>query len=105
MDAHPLEDIDALAARTTSLIAHLDGALDATMLDAIAGVWSTLEHAAADRPAHARAVRSRLFWETLSPGDVAGTTNSVVHELPARWHEPQHEHEGAAEPEPEAEAA
>ncbi|MEO6867447.1 MAG: hypothetical protein ABI200_05450 [Gaiellales bacterium] len=67
MDAYSRDDLDSLAERTTNLIAHLDGALDATMLDAITGVWSTLEHAAADGPAHARAIRSRLFWQSLEP--------------------------------------
>ncbi|MCW2924453.1 MAG: hypothetical protein JWM98_1857 [Thermoleophilia bacterium] len=57
--------------RACRLAAHLDGALDETMLDAIQGVWTTLEHAAADAPAHARAVRSRMFWESLAPGGAA----------------------------------
>ena len=68
MDAHFHDDADALAERTTRLIAHLDGALSPSMLDAMSGVWSTLERAAADDSAHARAVRARLFWESLTPG-------------------------------------
>ena len=70
MDAHPHDDLDVLAERTTRLISHLDGALDRSTLDAMTGVWSTLERAAADDSAHARAVRARLFWDSLTPGGV-----------------------------------
>lgn len=72
MDAHPSDaDADVPAERTTRLIAHLEGALEQSMLEAMSGVWSMLEHASTDAPAHARAVRSRLFWESLSPGGAA----------------------------------
>ena len=87
MDAHPHDDVDVLAQRTTHLIAHLDGALDPSMLQAMSGVWSTLEHAAADGPAHARAVRARLFWESLSPGGAAAAPTSAIHGLVASWDE------------------
>lgn len=89
MDRSSNDDQDAVdtarAQRTTRLIAHLDGALDEQMLDAMAGIWSMLEHASTDAPAHARAVRSRLFWESLAPGGVAAAPGGEVIQLPARW--------------------
>lgn len=66
---------------------HLDGALDEQTLDAMTGVWSLLEHAAADAPSHARAVRARLFWESLTPGGVAAAPTGVVLSLVPRWDE------------------
>lgn len=60
---------DDAAERATRVISHLDGALDATMLDAMQGVWSTLERASVSGEAHARAVRARLFWQSLSPAE------------------------------------
>lgn len=88
MDPSSTDDQNAIdvarAERTTRLIAHLDGALDQHMLEAMAGIWSTLEHAAADAPSHARAVRSRLFWESLAPGGVAAAPGGDVVELRAR---------------------
>lgn len=84
MDDHSPNQADALAERTTRLMSHLDGVLDEHMLDALAGVWSTLEHASADAPAHARAVRSRLFWESLAPGGPAASPAATVHELTPR---------------------
>ncbi len=62
MDAHR-SDHDA--ARQSSVLAHLDGVLDEQMIDALQDVWSILEHAAADAPAHARAVRARMFWSDV----------------------------------------
>lgn len=87
MDRHPHDDVDVLAEHTTRLIAHLDGTLDPSMLQAMSGVWSTLEHAAADGPAHARAVRARLFWESLSPGGAAAAPSAIVRDLVASWDE------------------
>jgi hypothetical protein len=57
------------------------------MLHAMQGVWSMLEHAAADAPAHARAVRARMFWESLTPGGVAAAPTAVVTDLTASWDE------------------
>jgi len=71
-------DLEDTSQRTTHVLSHLSGALDETMLAAISGVWSTLEHAATNPSAHARAVRSRLFWETLEPGGVAAAPVSVL---------------------------
>lgn len=68
MTAYDREDADALAERTTRLISHLDGALDEEMLSAMQGIWSMLEHAATTGPAHERAVRERLLWESLGAG-------------------------------------
>lgn len=85
MDAHSRDDVDARSQRTTHLIRHLEGALDQSMLDAMSGVWSTLEHAAADSGSHGRAVRSRLFWESLSPGGAAAAPTSIVHDLAPTW--------------------
>lgn len=85
MDAHPDEPRRSLAARRATVISHLDRTLDEQMLDAMQGVWSMLEHAAADAPAHARAVRARLFWESLSPGGTAAAPSSVVTDLMPTW--------------------
>jgi hypothetical protein len=87
MDAHSHDDADVRAEHTTHLISHLEGVLDASMLQAMSGVWSTLEHAAADGPAHARAVRSRLFWESLSPGGAAAAPMASVYDLVPAWNE------------------
>jgi hypothetical protein len=75
MDLDPRTPADAQATRTAHLLAQLDGALDASMLDALQGIWSVLEHAAADSPAHARAVKERLFWESMAP---AGSLAAVA---------------------------
>lgn len=85
MDDHPRTDSDAQAERSTRIIRHLDGALDTSMLDAMAGVWSMLEHAAADAPSHARAVRARLFWESLTPGGAAAAPIAIVRDLQPTW--------------------
>lgn len=85
MDAHLHAERDDHAERATRVIAHLDGALDPVMLDAISGVWSMLERAATDAPAHARAVRARLFWESLAPGGVAAAPSSMVLDLEPSW--------------------
>lgn len=75
---------DDVAERATRVISHLDGALDATMLDAMQGVWSTLEHASVNGEAHARAVRARLFWQSIAPTDAAAAAAHVpVSELAA----------------------
>jgi hypothetical protein len=87
MDAHSRTDQDSLAARRTAVLAHLEGALDEQMLDAMQGVWSMLEHAAADAPAHARAVRARMFWESLTPGGTAAAPSAVVADLVPAWDE------------------
>jgi hypothetical protein len=102
MDAHSQHDADALAERTTRLIAHLDGALSPSMLDAMTGVWSTLERAAADDSAHARAVRARLFWESLTPGGLVTPPSEGVFDLVASWDEDDDSYGGFAD---EAEAA
>lgn len=57
------------AERAARVISHLDRALDATMLDAMQGVWAVLERASVDAPSHARAVRARLFWQSLTAAD------------------------------------
>jgi hypothetical protein len=89
MDSHARDDRDTLAARRTNVLSHLDGTLDEQMLHAMQGVWSMLEHAAADAPAHARAVRARLFWESLTPGGPAAAPvavePAVVTDLVASW--------------------
>lgn len=87
MDTHPEQAPPTLAARRATVISHLDGTLDEQMLDAMQGVWSMLEHAAADAPAHARAVRARLFWESLTPGGVAAAPSAVVTDLMPAWDE------------------
>lgn len=86
MGHHARDDRDELAERTTRLLSHLDGALDASMLDAIQGAWSMLERTATDSPAHARAVRSRLLWETVSPASFADPLPvAFVHDLVPTW--------------------
>lgn len=85
MDHPHSDDLDAHAERSARVMAHLDGALGAPMLEAMSHVWTTLEHAAADGPAHARAVRARLFWESLRPGGAALAPSAVVHDLQAQW--------------------
>lgn len=72
VDARDTADLDITPEQhATHVLSHLEGALDDDMLSALSGVWSTLEHAATNPAAHARAVRARLFWETLAPGGVA----------------------------------
>ena len=86
MDAHPRTIEDSPALRATNVIRHLDGALDQRMLDAMSGVWTMLERASADAPSHARAVRARLFWESLSPGGgAAAVPVGAVHDLTPTW--------------------
>lgn len=85
MDPHPDEPRRSLAARRATVISHLDRTLDEQMLDAMQDIWSMLEHAAADAPAHARAVRARLFWESLTPGGIAAAPGSVVMDLTPAW--------------------
>ncbi|MCW2921951.1 MAG: hypothetical protein JWL76_1825 [Thermoleophilia bacterium] len=85
MSAHSDDPRRSLAARRATVISHLDGSLDEHMLDAMQGVWSMLEHAAADAPAHARAVRARLFWESLTPGGAAAAPIAVVSDLTPAW--------------------
>jgi len=89
MDARHNTGADSRAERTTRLISHLEGALEARTLDAMRGVWTTLERATTDPAAHARAVRERLFWQTLTPGDsTAGTAlGSRVVGLTTVWDE------------------
>lgn len=96
MDDHHLDDQDTLAERSTRLIRHLEGALDASMLDAMSGVWSTLEHAATDAPAHGRAVRQRLFWQSLTPGATAADPTPYVQGPETSWDE-HDESEGYAD--------
>lgn len=83
MTYDPREDHDELAERTTRLLAHLDGVLDASMLNAMQGAWSMLEHASTDAPAHARAVRARMLWESMDPG--AAASAALVGELVPTW--------------------
>ncbi len=85
MDPRPDDPRRPLAARRATVLSHLDCTLDEQMLDAMQGVWSMLEHAAADAPAHARAVRARLFWESLTPGGAAAAPSSVVTDLVPAW--------------------
>lgn len=73
------------AHRRAHVLAHLDGQLDEQTLDAMQGVWSVLEHAAADAPSHARAVRARMFWDSLRPGGIAAAPDAVVTDLTAAW--------------------
>lgn len=84
--ADPRNDRHELAERTTRLLSQLDGALDASMLEAIQGAWSMLERAATDSPAHARAVRSRLLWDSITPGTLLDPLPSLsVHDLVPAW--------------------
>lgn len=85
MDAHSDYSRRSVAARRSTVLSHLDGTLDEQMLDAMQGVWSMLEHAAADAPAHARAVRARMFWESLTPGGAAAAPTAVVANLVPAW--------------------
>lgn len=71
MNGHPYDESDQQAERATRVLRHLDGALDATMLEAMGGIWSTLANAATSGHAHARAVRERMFWESMAPGQTA----------------------------------
>lgn len=87
MDPHAHDARDAHATRRANVLKHLDHALDEDMLHAMQGVWSMLEHASADAPAHARAVRARLFWESLTPGGAAAAPSAVVTDLQAAWDE------------------
>lgn len=64
---HTQHDGDTVAQRSTQVLQHLDGVLEDTMLAAMQGVWSTLERAATSPEAHARAVRERMFWDSLTP--------------------------------------
>ncbi len=98
-DAH--HEHDDLAERTTRLLSHLDGTLDASMLDAMQGAWSMLEQASTDSGSHARAVRARLLWESMTPGgwDTAAPVSPLVHDLVPDWDD---EEDGEA---PAAEAA
>jgi hypothetical protein len=100
MDAHSRFDDERPAERATRVLSHLDGALDEAMLDAMTGTWSMLEHAAVNGPSHARAVRSRLFWESLRPGGAAAEPSGVVVDLQAAWNRDE-----ASDPELEADAA
>ena len=113
MDFHSDHARSSLAARRTSVLTHLDGSLDEQMLDAMQGVWSMLEHAAADAPAHARAVRARLFWESLTPGGAAAAPSAIVMDLVPAWEADEESAESAeteleteleGEPESELEA-
>jgi hypothetical protein len=88
MDTDHSHDRDQHAERTTRLLAHLDGVLDAAMLDAMQGAWSMLELAATDSPAHARAVRSRMVWSSLQPGAFGAEVAPLVTDLVATWDEP-----------------
>ena len=87
MDADHEPQPQSDAARTTRVMSHLDNALDEQTLQAMQGVWSMLEHAAADAPSHARAVRARLFWESLRPGGEAAAPIAVVTNLVEQWDE------------------
>ena len=82
---HDAPDDADRARQQVDILSHLDGALDDQMLDAMQGVWAMLEHAAADAPSHARAVRSRMFWVALSPGGVAAAPIEVVVDLRPSW--------------------
>ena len=87
MAFHAHDEHDHLAERTTRLLSHLDGTLDASMLDAMQGAWSMLEDAATEAGSHSRAVRSRLLWESMSPGgwDIAAPVSPLVHDLVPEW--------------------
>ncbi|MCW2960839.1 MAG: hypothetical protein JWM25_969 [Thermoleophilia bacterium] len=80
---------DARSARTTHLISTFDGMLGPETLDAFQGVWTTLENAAVDDAAHARAVRERLFWDSLAhAGSLAALPSPAAEELLApSWDE------------------
>lgn len=85
MDHAPIPNADdeTQAVRAMRVVGQLDGRLEESTLRAVQGVWSMLEHAAVDPAAHARAVRSRLFWETLAPGGAAAAPTSLVTDLTA----------------------
>jgi alkanesulfonate monooxygenase SsuD/methylene tetrahydromethanopterin reductase-like flavin-dependent oxidoreductase (luciferase family) len=78
---------DSTIERTTQLLAHLNGVLDESMLDAMQGAWTTLEDAATDVPAHGRAVRARMMWETMQPGTPALVADPLVTDLVPIWDE------------------
>lgn len=51
--------------RATQVAAYLDGALAPGTLAAMRDVWSLLEFTSTSSPAHARAVRERMLWDSL----------------------------------------
>ena len=80
---------DARSARTTHLISTFDGMLAPETLDAFQGVWTSLEVVAVDDAAHARAVRERLFWDSLAhAGSLTAQPSPGVQEpLAPSWDE------------------
>jgi len=68
---------DTIAERSARVLSHLEGALDAPMLDAMADVWSLLERAAVDGDAHARAVRARMLWQSIGSSEHPGVVPLV----------------------------
>jgi hypothetical protein len=81
---------DSTIERATQLLAHLNGVLDETMLDAMQGAWTTLESAATDVSAHGRAVRARMMWESMQPGMPAVVAPMVTDLVPI-WDEGEDE--------------
>jgi hypothetical protein len=78
---------DCRIERTTRLLAHLNGVLDESMLDAMQGAWTMLEDAATDVSAHGRAVRARMLWDSMLPGTPAVVAAPVVTDLVPIWDE------------------
>lgn len=76
-------DPDHASERTARLVSHLEGVLQEETLHALQGTWSVLEHAAADSAAHSRAVRARLFWESLSQSGYAASPGASLVDLAA----------------------
>ena len=71
-------DPESLLDRSTRVHRHLDGWLDADTLSAMQHVWGRLEQSSVDPKSHTRAVRSRLFWETLAPVDGDGASEQTL---------------------------
>jgi hypothetical protein len=79
IDRQPAFDVE----RATEVVSRLDGQLDEATLASIQGTWSVLEHAATSTVAHARAVRSRLFWESLSAHGSAAAPGASLRDFNA----------------------
>lgn len=53
------------AQRANQVATYLDGALAPDTVQAMRNVWSLLETSATSNPAHARAVRERMLWDSI----------------------------------------
>lgn len=70
MSQHDLTDA-ASARRHSRVIAHLEGKIDTSTIAAMHHAWSRLEEIAPTGTAHARAVRERMFWSSVTSADGA----------------------------------